>query len=115
MNKKRLRKIRTNLIKFKIIMSRMGSYFNILNNGMLIFLVLSNLKEFGYINFDLGKYFFLIWFIGMLFGFTWGFLEVNVAKGFQTEVNRNHDLDPRWLQLERNIELIKQNTGVKNA
>jgi len=114
MNKQKLRYFRDKLIRLKIIMSRMSAYVGIVNSGMLLMIVLTLLKDKGYITFDLGSYGAFIWLGGMSILFCFGYFEIYFLKGFQTEMSRNRDLDPRWLQLERNIDIIKKNTeGLK--
>ena len=49
--------IRELLVKMKVYVNRTAGYLSIINSGMILFLMLSKLKELGIANLDLSKYY----------------------------------------------------------
>jgi hypothetical protein len=101
-----LRKLRDRLMQYKIYINRTISYASIINSGMLLFLVLSRLKELGYINVDLQEYFFIILFFGFIILLLIGWLEIKVFKGVQQENRIAFALTPPMVEMKEKIDYI---------
>lgn len=100
-----LRKTRDFIIEMKVLMGRTISYLSILNSGMILFLMLSKLKELGYISFDLTNTFF-IYFAGILILLFLGWLDVKILKGMQSEQARVMSLNPAWDDVRYKINYL---------
>ena len=88
----------------KYYISRTVTYLSIINSGMLLFLFLSKLKELGYINADLDKYFIIIFGLGLFILLIIGWFDVNVIKGFQEESSFSFTLCPPYADMKKKID-----------
>jgi UDP-N-acetylmuramyl pentapeptide phosphotransferase/UDP-N-acetylglucosamine-1-phosphate transferase len=77
---------RKKLALAKMFMSRTASYLAIINAGMILFLVLSKLEDYG-IDIEIEKYFFLILFLGLIVLTLFGWLDDRL--GFH-QLERKH-------------------------
>lgn len=101
-----IKKLREHFIMAKFALLRSNSYISLMNAGMILFLVLSTLKQYGYISLDLGKYLVPIYALGVVVLLTLGYFEIYVAKGMQTEQALGYKLNPEWNDLKFKIDYI---------
>ena len=104
---------RKKLALSKMFMSRTVSYLGLVNAGMILFLVLSRLEDYG-VDIEIEKYFFPILFMGFLILGFFGWLEDNL--GFH-ELERQHveernpymkEILTRLDKLDKKINKIKK-------
>ena len=96
--------LKTRLMMLKVYWGRAVSYLSLINSGMILFLFLVSLKERGYINADLDKYFFPIIILG-IFGLIFiGFIEIKLFKSYQEEFRIAFSLCPQLVKLETKID-----------
>jgi len=99
-------KIRNWLIRMKFYISRSSTYLSLINLGMISFLFISNLKDKGYITFDIGKYYIpLIVFSLLLFAFI-GWIEVKFFKGYREEARVCLINDPIHSEMRDNLNKL---------
>ncbi len=108
-------KLRTLLMKWKQYISRTVTYLSIINSGMILLLFLSKVKELGYINADLDKYFFAIFGIGVFSLIFLGWIDIKFIKGMQEENRIVFTLSPYHVQLRKDIDYIMEKLNEKKT
>ena len=105
------RKLRNGLMRGKQYISRTVTYLAIVNSGMILFLALSKLKELGYINWEIDKYFTIIFIIGLVGLFILGWMDIKLFKGIQRENTIAFELSPPFMEMRSKINDLwkKQN------
>jgi ABC-type Na+ efflux pump permease subunit len=89
-----LSKLKSSIIFVKVIAQRAGSYIALVNLAMIVFLTLSNLKEKGYINIDIGVWVFpLTVLLILVFGIL-VYFEMFIWKGFHKEQEMQYSITP---------------------
>ena len=96
--------LRKKLIYLKVYMNRSVGYLTLANSGMILFLLLSKLKENGTIGLEVDKFFIQILLLGILLLIFLGWLEINKFKGIQTESLINKSLSPPWLEVNEKLD-----------
>lgn len=99
--------IRNNFIKAKMYIGRSATYISLVNMGMILFLTLSNLKEKGYVHFEISKYIILIYLLTFIILIFFGWLEMKYIKGFQKEVDFMNNYTPLHPKLEELYQYMK--------
>ena len=82
------------------------TYASILNSGMLLFLVLSKMKEVGWVNFDIGKYIIPIFIFGLVILIGIGWIEMKIFKGFREESRISFNYTPQYVEMHKKINEI---------
>jgi hypothetical protein len=90
----------------KIFIQRSMSYVAILNSGMILFLMLSKLENYG-ININLTKWFLPIFIATVAGMIVTGFIDTKLGF-FAEEKRRIHSRDPHQRELLRRLERIEQ-------
>jgi len=95
----------------KMFMSRTASYLALINAGMILFLVLSRLEDYG-IEIEIEKYFFLILFGGLVILGIFGWLEDHL--GFH-KLEREHieQRNPYMEKILKRLEKIEDKLNKK--
>lgn len=99
-----LRIIRKKLMLFKTCISRTVTYLSIVNSGMILFLFLNRLKESGYIQADLDKYFFIIFAIGIITLLIIGWIDIKYLKAMQEEATISFGYQPPLVEMKSKID-----------
>ncbi len=89
---------------FKQYISRTVTYLSIINSGMILFLFLSKLKESGFIQADLDKYFFTIFIIGIICLLILGWIDIKYIKGMQEENTISFSYQPPMVEMKQKID-----------
>jgi hypothetical protein len=102
----------------KVIANRIAGYIGLVNIFLLLFLTLSNLKQNGYINLDIGKSFIPIYFVFIIILFVIGWIEIHILKGQYREAEIQNSLVPSHpdiqdikLKLNEMYDYIKEQEG----
>lgn len=107
--RKMLIMIRDMLIAWKFYMIRSSSYITLLNLGMIMFLAISKLKDYGYIQLDIGRYMIPFFFVTVVLLVLFGYIDVKYFKGYRTEVdiaNVNTPLHPKLAELKMKVDYL---------
>ena len=99
-----LRFFRNKLMLFKQYISRTVTYLSIINSGMILFLVLSKLKEAGYVSANLDKYFFIIFAVGIMGLLIIGWIDIKYLKAMQEENTISFYLHPPMVEMKSKID-----------
>jgi uncharacterized membrane protein YczE len=97
------------LIAWKFYIIRSSSYITLLNLGMIMFLSISKLKDYGYISFDVGGYVIPIFFGTIILLILFGYIDVKFFKGFKAEIeiaNLNTPLHPKLAELKAKVDYL---------
>ena len=97
------------LINSKIFIQRSMSWVSILNSGLLLFLVLSKLQDYGF-SFNLEKFFFPIFLVTILILIVLGYLEDKLGF-FEKENMERAKRDPTY-KLLKNIVRVKKSSKI---
>jgi len=103
-----IKKIRKKLLFMKQCMSRTTSYLTVINSSMILFLFLSRLKEGGFINWEIDKYFLLIIAIGLISLITFGWIDIRFLRGLQEETKISFGLNPYFSDMRNKIHEINK-------
>ncbi len=98
--------IMTTIAKCKIYISRTTGYLGILNTGMLLYLLLVNLKDKGYIEVDLNGLFFPLVVFCLIAFLTIGWIETRFFKGLQKEATFGFSLSPPMVEMSNKISYV---------
>jgi len=101
--------IRNLLIAWKFYIIRSSSYITLLNLGMIMFLSISKLKDYGYISLNLGQYLIPFFFITLFLLILFGYIDVKFFKGFKAEIeiaNLNTPLHPKLAELKQKVDYL---------
>ena len=96
--------IRHKLMLGKQYISRTNTYLSLINSGMILFLFLSRLKEKGFIQTDLEKYFFIIFGGGLVTLLILGWFDIKFLKGMQAENTIAWNLTPPQVEMKEKID-----------
>lgn len=99
-----LRFLRNKLMLFKQYISRTVTYLSIINSGMILFLFLSRLKEKGYIQTELDKYFYIVFSIGIISLLILGWIDIKYLRAMQEENTINFYLQPPMVEMKSKID-----------
>jgi len=80
-------------------MNRSIQYVSLINAGMILFLLLSRLKEVGVINFEIDKYLIFIYIGGILAAIIVGFIEIKLIRGYSEENIVAFRLNPYLMEM----------------
>jgi len=94
------------LIECKILIQRSMSYVSIINSGMILFLMLSQLQEYG-VNIPLTRWFFPLFFASVAAMLVVGFLDTRLGF-FRTEHRRNTQRNPYFEEIIRRLDRIEK-------
>ena len=100
-----LRKIRKLAIKSKIYIERIASWLSIINAGMILFLVLSKLQDYGY-NVYITKYFFPIFALTIILMIFLGYLD-ELLGGHREEARERAEMNPYYKEIVERLERIE--------
>jgi len=92
------------LAEIKIYLARANSYFVIINSGMLIFLLLSKLQEFGF-NINIQNYFIPSFLASISGALIIGYLDTRWGF-FREEAKRNTHRNPYLMQISEDVQQI---------
>lgn len=81
---------------------------NLLNAGMLVFLLLTNLKDRGLIQWEIEKYLLVIVVGGLTLLILAGYIEIKYLKGFQIEQKLAVDYNPHLMEMKADIKKLIQ-------
>lgn len=104
--KRLFRSIREWFMTAKLYILRTVSYISLINTSMLLFLMLSKLKELGVIGLDLEKVFILLIVVGVIGLYTIGWFEIRVLKGMQQESIIAFNLNPLLKEMKGKIDIM---------
>jgi hypothetical protein len=107
--KKMLITIRDLLIAWKFYIIRSSSYITLLNLGMIMFLSISKLKDYGYITINIGNYLLPTFVITIFLLILFGYIDVKFFKGYRAEVdiaNLNTPLHPKLAELKQKVDYL---------
>lgn len=104
--------LRKRLIRMKVYMNRAGSYISLINTGMILFLLLSNLERYG-IDIDIHSWLIPIFIAGASMMIFFGYMEDKL--GFYREEQKTTqsrspyfgDMVKRLDRIEKQLESIK--------
>ncbi|MBN2423139.1 hypothetical protein JXB41_08000 [Candidatus Woesearchaeota archaeon] len=82
------------------------SYVSIINSGMILFMVLSNLEKYG-IDIDIARWFFPILFLGILGLVFLGFIEDRLGF-YRTEIKTSQKRNPQMNEILRRLDRIEK-------
>ena len=99
-------KIRDGFMFVKLCIGRSTSYISLINSGMLLFLVLSKLKDRGLIEADLELYFVPIIITGLVGMFLFGYVEMYKFKAVRKEMEYAFQLSPPWVDMKKKIDYL---------
>jgi hypothetical protein len=102
-------KIRDILIAWKFYIIRSSSYITLLNLGMIMFLSISKLKDYGYIQISIGNYLLPLFVLTLFLLILFGYIDVKFFKGFKAEVeiaNLNTPLHPKLAELKAKVDYL---------
>lgn len=99
-----LKFLRNKLMLFKQYISRTVTYLSIINSGMILFLFLSRLKEAGYIQANLDKYFYVIFIVGLIALLILGWIDIKYLKAMQEENTINFYYQPPMVEMKSKID-----------
>jgi UDP-N-acetylmuramyl pentapeptide phosphotransferase/UDP-N-acetylglucosamine-1-phosphate transferase len=105
----KFKKLRKSFMRAKIYVQRSMGYVSIVNSGMIMFLFLSKLNDYGF-NIELKKYAVIIFVITLLILITFGFLE-DYLGFYKAEKEFGSSRDPyisSIKKINKNIEEIKE-------
>ena len=114
---KYLIKIRDYIMHSKQYIARTTSYLSLFNSGALAFLLLSKLKEVGYIEFEFNIYSLILFFVGTLILLRIiGWIDIKVLKGVQQEAKFVFKYSPDLVEMKDMIQelLDEKNKGGKH-
>jgi len=101
------------LIYFKIWISRTMSWVNMINSGMILFLVLSKLQDYG-IKIPISVWFFPIYVLVIVLMILFGYFEDKLGF-FREESRITTKRNPQIEELLRRLERIEKKLDVKNG
>ncbi len=101
-----IRKIRDGFIFVKFCISRSISYVSLANSGMLLFLVLSKLKDAGWIKMDLETLFIPIVILSLGGMFAFGYWEMYKLKAVRKEQELYFELSPPMVEMKKKIDFL---------
>lgn len=95
------------LVKSKIVFDRGKYWLSYLTFFMLLFITVTNMKQYSYFEFMQGRYWFIILlFASILAMFLLGYVELKHLKTYQKEVEVLGKIDPNWQKSYKNQEKI---------
>ena len=98
--------IRVSLARLKIYVSRATTYMSLLNSGMLIFLLLAQLKTFG-INISLTTYALPVFILSMLGCIFLGYLDWKL-KIYEEENRQSTSTNPQVMEILNRVKSIEE-------
>lgn len=102
---KNFKKIRKLLAETKIYIQRSMSYVSILNSGMILFLMLSRLEDFG-IDINLTQWFFPLFILSIFGAIAIGYVDVKLGF-FSEESNAASKRNPVLFEMLTRLERIE--------
>ncbi len=106
-----LKKIRSKIVHSKIFIQRAMTWISIINAGMLLFLVLSQLEEYGF-NVKMKTWFIPIFICTLLLMVVFGYLEYKLGF-YQMEREVSTTRNPYFQRIEDRLERIEKKLGKK--
>ena len=91
-------------MKGKFCINRAKTYEHMFTSGMILFIFLSTLKKSGYIDIEIEKYFFVIYFIGFLGLFILGWMDIYLIKAIQDERTFGFYMSPPFVEMKKRID-----------
>ena len=82
---------------------------------MILFLTLSRLKETGLIHFDIGRYFIVVYVLGIIGLILLGYLEIYILKGLKEEQRKNFELNPMFMEMKEKIDYLYEKEKNENS
>ena len=105
-NAGKLMKIREGLVRTKIRLQRTTTYLAIFNSGMIFFLFLSKLQDYG-INIHITKWFFPLYILTMISLFVFGWLDDKVGL-YREEMKQSQDKNPYMSEMQRRFDSLEK-------
>ncbi len=102
--------LRSKILRGKMYLGRSMGYIGMFNAGSILFLLLSNLYESGYISTNPERLFIPIIFIGCVSFILIGWIEVKL-KGIEKEAEMMFGLNPCFVDLTKRLVEIKQDVN----
>jgi len=104
---KLLKKFRDWLIMLKIYFGRSQSYLSIANTSMILIVLLTTLKDKGYVNFDITAYFIPLVALGMVLLILLGYFELKFFRGLNKEQEYYAQMNPFMVEIKDKIDSIE--------
>jgi hypothetical protein len=98
--------VRKKAAKFKMFMSRTVTYLGLVNAGMILFLVLSRLEDYGF-DIEIEKYFFLILFGGFFVLLIFGWIDDKLGL-HQLEREHFEERNPYMMKVMKKLDDIER-------
>ncbi len=99
-------KIRNLILFAKVCLARSMNYLAIINSGMVLFLLLSRLKEAGRIDLNLQDYFLLVALVGFIGLVLIGWFDIRVLKGLQAETTILFGYRPQMVSMKKKVDFL---------
>lgn len=100
-----MKKLRNKIIKYKVYITRMGSYLNVVNSIMLVFSILLGLNVYG-IDINIMQNLIIAIPLVLLMVFVGGYIEYHFF--YKTELKYTHGMNPKFKEILDELEEIKQ-------
>ena len=104
--RKLFKRVRSSIIHAKIFSQRGISYISMINSGMILFILLSNLEKYG-IDINITQWFFPIIIIGIIGLIIIGYVEDKLGF-FRTEVEASQKRNPQMNEILERLERIEK-------
>ena len=104
-----LEKIRSKVVHSKIFIQRAMTWVSIINAGMLLFLVLSQLERYG-INIQIKTWFIPLFICTLLLMVIFGYLEYKLGF-YQAETEAVTRRNPYFKRIEERLDRIEKKLG----
>lgn len=98
--------VREALIECKILIQRSMSYVSIINSGMILFLLLSQLQEYG-VNIPITQWFFPLFLMSIAGALAVGFVDTKLGF-FTVENKRKTQRNPYFEEIIQRLERIEK-------
>ena len=102
-------KLRDLFFQWKLYFLRGSSYLSLINTGMILIILLIQLKDKGIIDLDISRYIVYLYFGGVAVLTLIGWIEIKIVKGIQKEARLGFGLNPDFVAMKKMVEEIHAN------